>query len=312
MTEGNSQLGSITAIEYLLNLDGISTSETIESLRVASSGHFLSKTIFLITLKLLEQMKYVDISESKVLRKKHFNRAAFLEDFITHLDQIQVLNRVFYPANLKLDSSNNQYYLFTNSISLELSAIRNFLIDSKFLTQDSSKFKLYINSEFKKITEDFIFPLIENESVKRRLTPEGFKKLLETQERHGFEAELFVLEYERERLSMHPRVNDIQHVAKLNVSAGFDILSFSRNQSYILDREIEVKSYVGTPSFYLSRNEYNRAKKNKSGYFIYLVDREKIRTKNYNPTIIENPFESLKNSDNWSCTIDNYFFSSLP
>lgn len=310
MLEENSQLGSITAIEYLLNLDGISNSETIESIRSASAGHFLSKPIFSGTLKLLERMKYIDISENKVLKNKFFNRASFLLDFLAYLDEIQLLNSMFYPANLKLDLSNNQYYLFTNSISLELSGIRNFLIDSKFLIQDSSKLKLYINNQFKKTTEDFIFPLIEKRYTKTGLTPEGLKKFLEAQEKHGLEAELFVLEYERKRLSGHYRVKDIQHVAAFNVGAGFDILSFTNNQSYILDREIEVKSFVGIPSFYFSRNEYNRSEQNKEGYVIYLVDREKMKNENYNPITIENPFDKLKNAKNWSCTIENYFYCS--
>ncbi len=311
MIEENSQLGSITAIDYLLNLDGISNSESIESLCAASSGYFRSKSIFLSTLNLLEKMEYVDISGNKVLKKKNFNRTAFLFNFISYLDQIQVLNRLFSPSNLKLDSSNNQYYVFTNSISLELSSIRNFLIDSKFLIQDSSEYKLYINNEFKNTTEDFIFPLIEKESIKRGLTPEGLKKILAAQEQHGLEAELFVLAYERKRLSSHQRVNSIQHVAAFNVSAGFDILSFSTNHSYVLDREIEVKSYTGRPEFYLSKSEYDRAEKNKNGYFIYLVDRDKMEIENYNPEIIENPFDSLKNSKNWACTIDKYFYCSL-
>ena len=93
------------------------------------------------------------------------------------------------------------------------------------------------------------------------------------------------------------------------MTAGFDILSFSTNQSYILDREVEVKSYVGQPHFYLSRNEYERAKENKNGYFLYIVDREKIDNNDYSPEIIGNPFESLKNSDKWTCTIECYHYS---
>lgn len=312
MIEENSSLGSITAIEYLLSSDGISASESAESLRVASSGRFVSKTIFLLTLKLLDEMKYVHLSEGKVIKLKSFDRVTFLLDYIKHLEKKNLLSKLIQPANLKLSSSNNQYYLFTNSISLELSSIRNFLIDSKFLIQDSSKLRLYINNEFKEAAENFIFPLIEKETAKKGLSPEALKKLLVTQEQNGYEAELFVLEYEKRRLSSHKRVNDIQHVAAFNVSAGFDILSFSRIQSYILDREIEVKSYVGVPSFYLGRTEFERAEKNKEGYFIYLVDRESMNNEEYNPFIIENPFDTLKDFHNWSCSIENYFYCFRP
>lgn len=306
MNGESNKFGTLTAIEYLLNLDGISTSESITSLRSASSGHFQSMSIFSSTLNLLEKMSYVDVSDGKVKKKKNFDKSTFLLDFIIYLNQVHILSKFFSPMILRLDSVKSQYYLCANSISLDFSSCRNFLIESQFFIYDSSRLKLYINNEFKDLTENFIFPLIESEH-KRGMSPEKLKKQLANQEKCGLEAELFVMEYERKRLSAHLRVEDIKHVALFDVTAGFDILSFSTNQSYILDREIEVKSYAGQPHFYFSRNEYDRAKENKNGYFLYLVDREKIDNSDYCPEIIGNLLESLGDTDKWSSTIECYF-----
>lgn len=309
MNGESNKFGTLTAIEYLLNLDGIFASESITSLRSASSGHFQSMSIFSSTLNLLEKMSYVDVSDGKVKKKKNFDKSAFLLDFIIYLGQVHILSKFFSPAILRLDSVRNQYYLFANSISLDFGSFRNLLIESQFFIYDSTRLKLYINNEFKDLTESLIFPLIENERKKVCVSPEQLKNKLANQEKCGLDAELFVLEYEKKRLSAHIRVGDIQHVALFDVTAGFDILSFSTNQSYILDREIEVKSYAGQPHFYLSRNEYERAKGNKNGYFIYLINREKINNSGYCPEIIGNLLESLENSDKWSCTIESLHYS---
>lgn len=308
MNGESNKFGTLTAIEYLLNLDGISASESITSLRSASSGHFQSMSIFLSTLNLLEKMSYVDVSEGKAKKKKNFDKSTFLLNFIIYLNQVHILSKFFSPTILRLDSVKNQYYLFANSISLDFGSFRNLLIESQFFIYDSTRLKLYINSEFKDLTEGLIFSLVENERKKRGMSPEKLKKQLANQEQFGLEAELFVLEYESKRLSAHSRVKDIQHVSLFDVTAGFDILSFSTNQSYILDREIEVKSYAGQPHFYLSRNEYDRAKENKNGYFLYLVDREKIDNSDYCPEIIGNLFESLEDTDKWSSTIECYHY----
>lgn len=308
MREEVRRLGSLTAIQYLLDLNGLQNGETIESLQTAATGH-LTKPVFRITLEMLDTMGYVMVSEGKARKMKAFDKSTFIIDFITYLNQIQVLPRFFHPSNLKLDSESNQYYLFCNTISLELSPYRNFLIEAEFLLQDSSRLKLFITHEFKEFTETFIFPLVENWRKTGRQSPEALKKQNEAREKAGLDAELFVMNYEKQRLSTHPRVNNVQHVALYDVSAGFDILSFSTNQSFILDREIEVKSYIGSPHFFLSRTEYNRAKENKSGYFIYLVDRARMSEIDYRPVIIENPYDSLENSEEWDAEYDGYHYT---
>ncbi len=96
-----------------------------------------------------------------------------------------------------LDSESNQYYLFCNTISLEFSPYRNFLIEAEFLLQDPSRLKLFISHEFKEFTENFIFPLVENWRKTGGQSPEALKKQNEAREKAGLDAELFVMNYEK-------------------------------------------------------------------------------------------------------------------
>jgi len=53
------------------------------------------------------------------------------------------------------------------------------------------------------------------------------------------------------------------------------------NQSVLLDKFIEVKSYSGDPYFYWSRNEVKVAETEKNNYFLYLVNRDEMNDIDY-------------------------------
>lgn len=309
MQDELKNIGSLSAIEYFLNLDGLTVKESIESLKLASSSVLKPSEVFMPTINLLSKMGYIEILEKGVSKKKKYNKLTFITDYITFLNNNNILSKIISTENLKLDSDTKRYVINNNSIALTYKSIRNFLINAGFLTEPYSNNNLYINVEFEQLTKEFILPLIEAEYEGRGQSPSQFKKSQLKKEENGLEAEMFVMAFEKKRLHKHARINDIQHVALTNVGAGFDILSFSTNESFILDREIEVKSYVGIPHFYISKNEYDRAKKNQEKYCIYLVDREKFKDEGYNPEIIENPHSNLFQSNKWSCDIQSYHYT---
>jgi len=308
MQEELKKLGSLSAIEYFLNLDGLSVCESIGSLKLASLSFFEEDEVFWEVIRLLSKMGYIEVLEKEVIKKKSFNKLTFMSDFINFLNENETLHKIVSTENLKLDSDKNQYVINNNTINLRYSSIRNFLIDADFLIPSYSSNDLYINNEFEQLTKEIILPLIEGEYIKDGQSPAQLKVNQLKDEENGLEAERFVMAFEKKRLNRHPRVNDIQHVALSNVGAGFDIISFSTNTSFILNREIEVKSYVGNPHFYISKNEYDRAKRNRNRYYIYLVNREKFKGNNYYPEIIENPYERLFNSHKWTCDIQSYHY----
>src|SRR3546814_1902936 len=59
----------------------------------------------------------------------------------------------------------------------------------------------------------------------------------------GAAAAIWVVQYERERLSGHPMQEQIRRVSEDDVSAGTDLVSFASVHSIRHDRFIEVKSH---------------------------------------------------------------------
>lgn len=119
---------------------------------------------------------------------------------------------------------------------------------------------------------------------------ESLKLKMAAQEEAGLRAEQWVVEYERARLVGHPMIDEIKRISEEDVSAGYDILSFSSVAALRYDRFVEVKSYIDSPSFYWTDNEANAAKILAEQYHIYLVDRNAMHAAGYNPIIISGPY----------------------
>ena len=141
---------------------------------------------------------------------------------------------------------------------------------------------------------------------KTKKSLEQLKKQLEQQEIQGEMAELFVVEYERRRLSAAKIKNDIKRISVIDVAAGYDILSYENEFSQEYDRLIEVKSYAGNPHFHWSQNEIETAELYEDRYYIYLIDILKIDKLNYEPTIIKIPAKNIWKNDSWIMTPTSY------
>lgn len=129
----------------------------------------------------------------------------------------------------------------------------------------------------------------------------------------GFEAENWVLKYERRRLIEHDFVGLIRQVSETHVSAGFDIVSFSNISSLFHDRFIEVKSYSEIHRFFWTRNEIAVAKELGQQYALYLVDRNHFSDQSYTPKIIIDPYHALITTKNtgWEYEPNSYEFQKL-
>lgn len=105
----------------------------------------------------------------------------------------------------------------------------------------------------------------------------------------GAAAEIWVVQYELERLSDHPLRDQIRRVSEDDVSAGYDIVSFASVHSIQHDRFIEVKSHGERKLFHWSRNEIATALEFGEDYALYLVDRHRCEQPGYSPHIITGP-----------------------
>lgn len=126
-------------------------------------------------------------------------------------------------------------------------------------------------------------------ALRRAKSAERLAADLARQAEAGAAAEVWVVQFERERLSGHPLRDQIRRVSEHDVSAGYDIASFSSVHSIRHDRFIEVKSHGGRKVFHWSRNEIATALEFGEHYALYLVDRDQCSLAGYSPHIITGP-----------------------
>lgn len=132
---------------------------------------------------------------------------------------------------------------------------------------------------------------INDEQLKlAAFTLSDLKNVHEAQANAGQNAEKWVVNFERKRLSGHQFVKSIQAISDGDAAAGFDVLSFESLRSLLHDRFVEVKSYAEEYSFYWSAEEMAVSKRLGSRYWIYLVDRSRISDPHYAPEMISDPY----------------------
>jgi hypothetical protein len=194
--------------------------------------------------------------------------------------------------------SNDEYAIEKYGFGVSAALFRNILLQYRALKEQSGD--LVISSEYEDI-------FIEHQKRNKvGISLERLKKQLENQEIQGEKAEQFVLRYEAKRLAAHPKVNKIKQISIIDVTAGYDILSFDSEKSERFDRFIEVKSYQGNPHFYWSQNEIEKARLYEEQYCIYLIDVARIEDSAYNPRIIYNPAANILGSESWIMNPTSY------
>lgn len=214
-----------------------------------------------------------------------------------------------------LNSNNlifkNSIYVRNSLIKLRFSSIRNFLIALGFFEKDNLIYnQFFINKKFLKYFIDNIVPLIEVSHI-NNYSLEDLKNKQNKQEELGADAERFVLIYEKRKRKKHSKYINIKIISNIDTNAGYDIQSYQYDDSLLLDKFIEVKSYSGKPYFYWSKNEIKVAKQEKDNYFLYLVNRDKMDKNNYQPKIIQNPYKNILNNKNWHGDCQSWKFELM-
>jgi hypothetical protein len=144
--------------------------------------------------------------------------------------------------------------------------------------------------------------------ARRLITAEQFAAQRDRDAANGLLAEEWVLARERERLKDHPLLDQVRRISDEDVSAGFDILSFSSSNALQHDLHIEVKSYARNCHFFWSRNEVEIAQELGERYSLYLVDRSAMTRPGYRAQIIKGPYSAMFQTGlpGWTVSIDAY------
>lgn len=148
------------------------------------------------------------------------------------------------------------------------------------------------------------------------MTEEQLSRRQSKQKDLGSQGEDYVLHYERQRpadqvqrpAGQPPHLCEVAIVGRHDVGIGYDIASFESPASTVHDRFIEVKTFAGTPHFFLSQIEWAAATKIRDHYYLYLVDITQITTPGYAPTIIKDPARTLLANPNWQELIEKREF----
>ena len=123
-------------------------------------------------------------------------------------------------------------------------------------------------------------------------------------------AEEYVIEFEKIRLPI--KGDDIKSVSDIDVTAGYDIISFESDSSKEYDRYIEVKSYNDVVGFFWSKNEVEISRQKGKKYYLYLVDRSKMRDKKYMPIIVNDPYNNIYcNPNEWEKTCTDWYIVKM-
>lgn len=102
-----------------------------------------------------------------------------------------------------------------------------------------------------------------------KIRHEQDKKKLE----QGRAAEKLTIEYELSALKAQGIQESPKWIAIEDNTAGYDVLSYSKNEFGLINKMIEVKSSIASPlRFYLSRNEWDHAVIYGSSYLFYIWD----------------------------------------
>jgi hypothetical protein len=230
--------------------------------------------------------KLPDKQFDKIILKALLNKPTIYQnDVNNYLQKFVLVNGIFeYKPNTKE--------------RLEESDIRNLLLELDLLIFDSEKKKYLINYNH---SFDFLKYLEQTQ-----LAPKTLDYIKKQQLIIGELAEREVVNFEKSRLKDKPHLaSEIEHIALLDASAGYDIKSFeiSSSANNPIKRYIEVKAVSSVDyKFYWSRKEIEIAEKLKNQYFLYLLPVINTTSFDFNKImIIENPYRYFFcNPNNWN------------
>lgn len=242
--------------------------------------------------------KVISVSPSiaKLLNDKVKLNDALIESTVNQLFKENLLDsKMFFYDSIKFS------YSFKNEmLPLSLSVVRNTLISQGFFVplRNVQGTRFYISSSYDALVARYC------KKQRRQLSLDKLKRKLRLNELAGEKAELFVLEYEKNRLGV-PLSEKVRQISEIDVEAGYDIISFESLQSQEPDRFIEVKAISDT-GFYWSKNEYEIARLKGDKYYLYLVELTRINQKDYSPLIIQNPAVNVLEADNWFVEVQSF------
>ena len=306
--EACSEIADLEGLYFVWNnlVQGVASIQSLTDLRLHYRGKLNLNTEY--TILLFEQLELVKYDGKEiVISNTSKNTTLDINNFLVWFSNVFldfiIEENIVLLEDIKYDNEIDKYVLPRHNIKYKYACYRNLLLSLSILEKCKAG-NYYIN--------ELITSLLENKnSQKLKLTEEILLKKLEEQRIQGEKGELFVLDYEKRRLNTRVDLSKIKRISVLDVTAGYDIVSFNYEDSNAIDRFVEVKSYNGKPHFYWSANEIQVAKIKSKNYYLYLVDICKISDCDYHPIVISDPISYFVNNQEWDSKAQSYLFKKI-
>ena len=228
----------------------------------------------------------------------------FITESLFQTDTGEKIRNAF--SKFHTDENQNQYCpihkvydMFENPKILPLLYELDILVKKDRIVEINSKYSQIIKKSQKKLT----LKELEYQLQNRRIT--------------GEIAEEIVLEFEKNRLKKEGYVKESEKIKKISIefaNAGYDIESFLKHQGNMSEIYIEVKGSTEKEfDFYLSANEFRKAKEYGDKYWIYFVPEIDIKTRSSTkkPIMIQNPSETIFNDSSFKIEIEKYHIAEI-
>lgn len=278
---------------YKLSLENNNNLSLIKNLYSRDNKNLQETINFLIDLDI------IDINNNSLSVKSSSNFQIFL------LDQIRSKPKYSLPLKGYLQNfitADDNIIDFKPNLGFNIltSSLRNFLITANIIKHNTD------NNNYQLLDR-----LLFDKFKKSEYSPEELYHEIEKQKNIGLEAEKLVFINEQKKLLKLNKDLRPDHVSLRDVSAGYDIKSYSKIDGQIKEIFIEVKAVSSSNyKFHLSSGEYQKAIKNLKNYFLYLlpVDYSSNEKFNYEKILKVNNLQAniFGNKNYWSHQNDGY------
>lgn len=299
-----SKIGSPRSFSFVARWlsNNVTSVATIQHYAISSPGVKQSEVV--PVLKLLESMELLNVEGGFIegtailIEKYRAGEDVFRDWFIERFIEFALDNSIIDIETITYSIDDNAFVMSATTIKPKQHACyRNILTDYGAIT---------LLNDARYLVREKLDKAIKMPKRHRRISEKQLFTKLEQQRLQGERGEMFVLEFENRRITNPELQSNIQRISIIDVSAGYDIVSYESNESSRIDRFIEVKTYKGNEHFHWSKNEIETAKLMGNSYFLYLIDEDYIDQEDYEPTIIQNPAKEILDSLKWKKTPDSY------
>lgn len=293
-------LGNVSSLQYLVSVSVVDHPTDVAAVKSICA---LNNSLTLnaqAAIFFLEELGLITIDASNNIISSEFGKsfcgcseAKFIEKLASASYLYLIENGMVNLEAVSYDPITKLCHIRKSGFPFATAVFRNLLIDLEALTEPTPG--LYqVSEQYESLFEASIRKQMP------KLTLEDLLEKQKQQEEQGRIAEEYVVAYEKVRLLGCPLADGVKQISDIDVTAGYDVLSYEDSNATQYNRFIEVKSFHSRAQFFWSSNEYETAKKLGVRYHLYLVDMDKYLKPGYQPIIVTDPSSIFDLQNDWS------------